>query len=121
VIVFMIALGAAIGAPARYLADRTIQSRHETAFPWGTLTVNIVASFALGLITGAGTHISPDVAALIGTGVCGALSTYSTFSYETMRLVQTGERFFAVVNVAVSLAAGLGAAAFGVSLGISLA
>jgi CrcB protein len=121
VIVVMIAVGAALGAPARYLSDRAIQSRHDTAFPWGTLSVNIVACFVLGLSTGAGTHISPDVAALIGTGLCGALSTYSTFSYETMRLIQHAERFFAVVNVVVSLAAGLGAAAFGVALGMSLA
>jgi CrcB protein len=121
VIVLMVALGAAVGAPARYLTDRAVQSRHETGFPWGTLSVNVIASFVLGLLTGAGAHISADVAALIGTGVCGALSTYSTFSYETMRLVQTGARFFAALNVAMSLAAGIGAAAFGFSLGMSLA
>lgn len=115
----MIALGAGIGAPARYLADRSIQSRHETVFPWGTLAVNLVASLVLGVIVGAGTHVGADVAALVGTGFCGALSTYSTFSYETLRLVQDGARFHAVANVALSLIAGLGAAALGWSIGAS--
>ena len=119
-IALMIALGAAVGAPARYLTDRAIQSRHETVFPWGTLTVNIVASLILGVVTGAGAHADPNIAALIGTGFCGALSTYSTFSYETMRLAQDGARFYAAANVAVSLVAGIGAAAFGWSLGLAL-
>lgn len=118
--VLLIAIGAAVGAPARYLTDRAIQFRHETVFPWGTLTVNLVASLVLGIITGLGTHLSPELAALIGTGFCGALSTYSAFGYETMRLAQDGARFYAAANVAVSLVAGLGAAAFGWSLGMSL-
>jgi CrcB protein len=113
----LIALGAAIGAPARYLADRAVQSRHETVFPWGTLAVNVVASFVLGVLAGAAGHINPHLDAALGTGLCGALSTYSTFSYETVRLLQTRARFYAVANVGVSLAAGIGAAAFGWSLG----
>ena len=116
----MIALGAGLGAPARYLADRAIQSRHETVFPWGTLTVNLVASLVLGVVVGAGTHVAADVTALLGTGFCGALSTYSTFSYETLRLMQDGARFHAAVNVALSLVAGIGAAALGWSIGASL-
>lgn len=115
--VLMIAIGAAVGAPARYLTDRAIQSRHETVFPWGTLTVNIVASLILGVVTGA--RLGPTVTALVGTGFCGALSTYSTFSYETMRLAGDGARFYAAANIAVSLVAGIGAAAFGWSVGMS--
>lgn len=115
--VLMIAVGAAVGAPARYLTDRAIQSRHETVFPWGTLTVNIVASLILGVVTGA--RFGPTVTALVGTGFCGALSTYSTFSYETMRLAGDGARFYAAANIAVSLVAGIGAAAFGWSVGMS--
>lgn len=115
----LIALGAAVGAPARYLTDRAIQSRHETVFPWGTLTVNIVASLILGAVTGAGTHLNPEVAVLVGTGFCGALSTYSTFGYETLRLAADGARFYAAASIAVSLVAGIGAAAFGWSLGLS--
>jgi CrcB protein len=117
--VLMIAIGAAIGAPLRYLTDRAVQSRHQTLFPWGTLAVNVIASFVFGLITGYGSGLHPQLAALIGTGFCGALSTYSTFSYETMRLVQGRARFYAAANVAVSLAAGIGAAGFGWTLGLS--
>ena len=113
----MIALGAVVGAPARYLTDRAIQSRHETMFPWGTLTVNVVASLILGVVTGAAAHLDPNVLALIGTGFCGTLSTYSTFSYETMRLTQEGARFYAMANIVLSLVAGLGAASFGWSIG----
>jgi fluoride exporter len=120
VIVLMVALGAAVGAPARYLTDRGIQSRHGSVFPWGTLTVNIVASLVLGVMSGAGTHISTKLAALIDTGFCGALSTFSTFSYETMRLAQERDRLFAVLNVAISLVVAIGAAVAGWSIGVAL-
>lgn len=116
----MIALGAGVGAPARYLTDRAIQSRHDTAFPWGTLAVNLVASLLFGIATGAGTHLSTNLALLISTGFCGALSTFSTFSYETLRMVQSGAGFHAAANIGVSLIAGIGAAALGWSIGLSL-
>ncbi|WP_328316009.1 fluoride efflux transporter CrcB [Streptomyces sp. NBC_00388] len=109
--------GAAVGAPLRYLADRRIQASHDTVFPWGTFAVNVVACLILGLVTGAvaaGAAPSP-VQVLVGTGFCGALSTYSTFSYETLRLAQDGARFFAAVNVTASVVAGLGAAFAGAS------
>lgn len=118
--VLMIAIGAALGAPARYLTDRAIQARHETVFPWGTLTVNVAASLVLGFLAGAGSTVNSSLAAFAGTGFCGALSTYSTFSLETMRLAQDGARFYAVANIAGSLIAGIGAAALGWSLGVSV-
>jgi CrcB protein len=109
--VLLVALGAAIGAPLRFLTDRAIQSRHDSVFPWGTLTVNVVGSFVLGLL--AGLPVSAPVAALLGTGFCGALTTYSTFSFETLRLAQTGARFYAAMNVVASIVAGFGAASVG--------
>jgi CrcB protein len=114
VTVLLVALGAAIGAPLRYLTDRTIQARHDSVFPWGTLTVNVAGSVVLGFITGL--PVAPAVAALVGTGFCGALTTYSTFSYETLRLVQDGARFYALVNVVGSILDGLGAAYCGLLL-----
>lgn len=116
----MVALGAAVGAPARYLTDRAVQTRHDTVFPWGTLAVNVVASLVLGGMLGAGPHLGPAVLALVGTGFCGALSTFSTFSFETLRLWQDRVRFYAVANVVVSLVAGLGAAALGWSIGAAV-
>lgn len=118
--VLAIALGAAIGAPARYLADKAIQSRHDTVFPWGTLTVNVLASLIFGVLTGAAGGVDPAVAALLGTGFCGALSTYSTFSYENLRLVQEDAAFYAAANLLLSLVAGVGAAALGWSIGAAM-
>ncbi|WP_433220253.1 fluoride efflux transporter CrcB [Dactylosporangium sp. CS-047395] len=115
----LIALGAAVGAPARYLTDRFVQSKHDSAFPWGTLTVNVFGSLLLGLL--AGLPASAFWSALLGTGFCGALTTYSTFSYETLRLARTGARFAAAMNVLASLLAGLCAAALGFLLASAFA
>ncbi|HEV7707012.1 MAG TPA: fluoride efflux transporter CrcB [Asanoa sp.] len=114
-----VAIGAAAGAPARYLTDRTIQRLHSGHFPFGTLTVNIVGSFILGLATG-GTSTTTGVYALVGTGFCGALTTYSTFGYETVRLLEQGAPRRAVGYAALSIAAGLGAAAAGVAIGLTV-
>lgn len=110
-----VALGGAVGAPLRYLTDRLVQSRVDQVFPWGTLTVNVVGSLVLGaaLALAAGGLLSPAAVALLGTGGCGALTTYSTFSFETLRLVEQGAVRQAMLNVVVSLTAGLAAAAAG--------
>ncbi|MFE1175581.1 fluoride efflux transporter CrcB [Streptomyces sp. NPDC058773] len=114
----LVVAGALVGAPLRFLTDRYVQSRHDTVFPWGTFTVNAAGSLILGLLTGAvaagaaGSHLQ----LLLGTGLCGALTTYSTFSYETLRLAADGARGAAAVNVLGSIAAGLAAAFAGAAL-----
>lgn len=115
----LIALGGAVGAPLRYLVDRTVQLRTDSVFPWGTLTVNVVGSFVLGALLGAaaGGGVPDGVVAAVGVGVCGAFTTYSTFGYETVRLASDGARGLAVVNALVSVAAGLAAAWLGALLG----
>jgi fluoride exporter len=105
-----VALGAAIGAPARYLTDRAVQGRHDSVFPWGTLTVNMVGSFVLGLLTAAATHVAPAVAAAAGTGFCGALTTFSTFQVETIRLAKDGYAVTAAGYAGASIAAGVAVA-----------
>ena len=116
-----VCLGAAVGAPSRYLVDRYIQGRHDSVFPWGTLSVNVVGSFVLGLLVAMGTDVPEAVLLAAGTGWCGALTTYSTFSYETLRLVEDGAWLYGVTNVLVSVAVGVGAAVggFGVAVLIS--
>ena len=118
----LVCLGAGVGAPARYLADRFVQSRHDSVLPWGTLAVNVVGSMALGLLLGLSAHraVPDEVVLAVGTGLCGALTTYSTFGYETLRLYEDGARLFAVLNVGLSLAAGLGAAALGYWIGTAV-
>ena len=106
-------LGAAVGAPLRYLTDRAVQLRHDTLFPWGTLAVNVLGCVLLGALSGAGTAESGPVFAALGTGSCGALTTYSTFGYETLRLVEGRTYFYAAVNCAISVVAGVGAAYLG--------
>ncbi|MET8787082.1 MULTISPECIES: fluoride efflux transporter CrcB [unclassified Streptomyces] len=118
----LVIAGAFVGAPMRYLTDRAVQSRHDTVFPWGTFTVNVVGSMTLGFITGAvlAGGMSSNLQLLVGTGLCGALTTYSTLSYETLRLAEEGARFFAAANAVASIVAGLGAAFTGAALAESL-
>ncbi|GHH72947.1 putative fluoride ion transporter CrcB 2 [Streptomyces sulfonofaciens] len=114
----MVIIGAVVGAPTRYLTDMAVQKRHDTVFPWGTFAVNVAGCLILGVLTGAVSEeaASDSVRLLIGTGFCGTLTTYSTFSYETMRLAEAAARFFAAANVIASVGAGLGAAFAGVAL-----
>ncbi|SCK38940.1 fluoride efflux transporter CrcB [Streptomyces sp. WMMB 322] len=115
----LVALGGMVGAPLRYLTDRAVQARHESVFPWGTFTVNVVGCLLLGLLTGAAASgaAGSRVMALLGTGLCGALSTYSTFSYETLRLAERGRWGPASANAVLSVLVGLGAAFAGLALG----
>jgi CrcB protein len=114
----LVIAGAAVGAPLRYLTDRAIQSRHDAVFPWGTFVVNVIGSLILGFITGAvgATGASPHTQLAVGTGFCGALTTYSTFSYETLRLLEGEARLLATLNVVASIVAGLCSAFAGVAL-----
>lgn len=87
----LVGLGGAVGATLRYLVGEAIRA---DAVPVDTLTVNVVGSFALGLVTAlAG---SADVTLLVGTGVCGSFTTYSSFSVETIQLYEQGRQTAAV-------------------------
>ncbi|WP_433664220.1 fluoride efflux transporter CrcB [Nocardia sp. CA-128927] len=110
----LVIVGAALGAPSRYLLDRAVQVRHDSRFPWGTLAVNVVGCLVLGGLTGAG--LSAPWMLLAGTGFCGAFTTYSTFSYETVRLAEQGSYRYAILNVVVGIGGGLAAAVIGYSV-----
>lgn len=116
--VALVLLGGALGAPMRYLTDLLIQSRHDSVLPWGTLTVNVVGSLTLGALAGAVTEGGAPswVLTLLGTGLCGALTTFSTFGFETVRLVEDGSWTEALVNVSLSLTVGFLACAGGWAL-----
>ncbi|RFU42042.1 fluoride efflux transporter CrcB [Actinomadura logoneensis] len=114
----LVALGAAVGAPVRYLTDRAVQARHDSVFPWGTFAVNVLGCLLLGFLVAL--PADGGLMALAGTGFCGALTTYSTFGYETVRLAETGARPAAVLNVVASIGAGLGAAWTGMVLAQAL-
>lgn len=108
--VLVVFLGAALGAPTRYLLDWLVSSRHSSSFPWGTLVVNLLGCFLIGFVVG--TSWMP----LIGVGFCGGLTTYSTFSFETVRLLEQEKYRLALANVVVSVVLGVGAAATGLHL-----
>ncbi len=116
--VLLVALGAAVGAPLRYLVDRAVQRRHDSVFPWGTFAVNVLGSLMLGVLIGGA--LPRPVLALLGTGLCGALTTYSTFGYETLRLVEQRARFYAAAYVVATVVAGLGAAFVGFTVADAL-
>jgi CrcB protein len=118
----LVLVGGAVGAPLRYLLDLFVQSRHASVFPWGTFTVNVLGSVTLGLVAGAVSAADGPgwVVTLVGTGVCGAFTTYSTFGFETVRLVQEGYQRAAVANAVASVAVGVVAAALGWWVGSAL-
>ncbi|GAB6897508.1 fluoride efflux transporter CrcB [Kineosporia succinea] len=118
----MVALGAAIGAPSRYLLDRWVQRRFPSTLPLGTLVINLSGSAVLGLLMGlvAGGRIGSAALAAGGTGWCGAFTTYSTFSFETVKLVRARRVGPATGYVVASVVGGLLLAWGGVELGLAL-
>jgi fluoride exporter len=114
----LVAIGAAIGAPLRYLVDRMIGALLPGSFPLGILVVNVLGSFAFGLLFGAARMgmLAPDAVAVLGTGLCGSFTTYSAFAYDTASLIQHQKRFSAVLNVLTSVGAGSLAAIGGLAV-----
>lgn len=109
----LVVLGALVGAPLRYLLDLLVRwwlRSEEDDLPWGTLAVNLVGSAVIGALAGAtaGRPGSGAVTALVGTGFCGALTTFSALSHETVRLVETGRRLQGLAYATGSLATGTG-------------
>jgi CrcB protein len=122
VTVVLVLLGGAAGAPLRYLADLWVQRRADSVLPWGTLAVNVAGSLLLGVVAGA-VHMAgaPSwLLALLGTGFCGSLTTFSTFGYETFRLVDDGSWVEALANVTLSVVLGLVAVSAGWAAGTLL-
>jgi fluoride exporter len=115
-IAFLVA--AAVGACARYMLDGLVRARVATAFPWGTCLVNISGSFVLGVIIGLALYhgLSVDSRLVLGAGFCGAYTTFSTFSFETVRIAEAGLNGAAIRNVVVNTAGGLLAAGAGLAI-----
>lgn len=125
----LVAAGAAVGAPLRLLTDTAVtevvvaraaaRGRASGVFPLGTLVVNVAACVLLGAVVGAAP--GPGWTALLGTGLAGTLSTYSTFGYEIVRLLSGGHRRTGLATALVSLVAGPLAGSLGLLAGHAIA
>ena len=111
----LVGLAGAAGAPLRYLVDTLVDEKVGGEFPFGTMVVNISGSFLLGVLTGLVLDHAAGAAArlIVGTGLLGAYTTFSTFSLETLSLAQSGEAGLALRNAVFSILAGTLAAAAG--------
>lgn len=117
--VALLGLAGGLGAASRFLLDGLIRSRFRTALPVATIVINVTGSFLLGLIAGAvGAHAAPaGLQAIAGTGFLGGYTTFSTASFETVRLVQSRRTGLALVNGVGTAMAAVAAAAAGLALG----
>lgn len=113
-----VAVAGSAGAVCRFVVDGAVRDRVGGRWPWGTFVVNVTGSFVLGLVVGAALYhgLSPGTRSVLGTGFVGAYTTFSTWTFDTVRLVEEGAPAAALWNVVGSVAAGCGAGALGLWL-----
>ena len=117
-IVFAIGTGSFIGGILRYLLSQFVQSKFLSAFPFGTLTVNIIGCFLIGLVFGLtdrGT-LTPEWRLFLATGMIGGFTTFSAFSFETVGLLRDGQLWYAIAYIVGSVIIGLLATFIGISI-----
>lgn len=108
-VVLLIGIGSFIGGISRYYSQQIITKFFPSPLPYGTLTVNIVGCFLIGLIYGLsdrGNILTPEWRLFLTTGFCGGFTTFSTFSYESINLIQDGEFLNLSLNVSLSVILG---------------
>jgi CrcB protein len=117
-VLLAIATAGALGAVARFVVDAFVTDHVDGAMPVGTLVVNVTGSFLVGIITGAALYhgFATNARLVLGTGFCGGYTTFSTFTIESIVLVQQGARREAMRNVAASFVLPVAAAAIGLAL-----
>jgi len=122
VTVVLLMVAGSIGALLRYEVELAVRRRTVTDFPRGTLIINVSGSFALGALVGLAAHhgIPATVVVVVGTGLLGAYTTYSTFTFDTVSLASRGRWGAAAINLGVSMTLGLSAGAIGLVVGHAL-
>ena len=118
--VFLVFVGGGFGSTVRYLLGRWVNAMHSHHFPFGTLVVNVIACFILGYVIGTADHrqmISPAARLFWTVGFCGGFSTFSTFSAETLALIQDGFHISTAIYIVSSLVLCLAATFGGIYLG----
>jgi len=122
VTVTLLVFAGALGALARYEVELTVRRRTGGSFPYGTLLINVSGSFALGILVGLAAHrgVATPVVTVVGTGLIGSYTTFSTLTFDTVALAESNRLRAAVTSLGASLVLGLGAAAVGLLVGHSL-
>jgi CrcB protein len=117
--VLLLGLAGGLGAGTRFVVDGLVRSRFRTALPVGTIAINVTGSFLLGLVAGAViARAAPvELQAIAGTGFLGGYTTFSTASFETVRLIQSRRTGLALLNGLGTALAAVGAAAVGLAVG----
>lgn len=117
-LIFAIGTGSFIGGVCRYLLSQVIQNRFLSAFPLGTLGVNILGCFAIGLVLGLSDrgNLSQEWRLFLAAGICGGFTTFSAFSGETFGLLRDGQFWYALAYITASIVIGLIATFIGFSL-----
>ena len=116
--IWYVALGSAVGGVTRYLLGGWIQQRTGSTFPIQTLLINVSGSFLLGLLqryAPDSAAISPEVRTMLTIGFCGGYTTFSTFSFETVRLLEDGDWPRAALYIGLSIVLSIGGAVLGVT------
>jgi CrcB protein len=115
----LVGIGGFIGSIARYVVAVAMSGVISSSFPWATLIVNVAGCFLIGVIfamSDRGSLLSPEWRIFLTTGFCGGFTTFSTFSYESLRLLQDGEYFYVAVYVLTSVVVGFLATLLGIYL-----
>jgi CrcB protein len=122
VTVLSVMVAGGVGAVLRYLVDHLVQRRAGSEFPVGTMVINLSGSFVLGVLTGSALHhgVSAAWLTVVGTGLIGAYTTFSTFTFDSVRLAEADRWGLSLLNVAAGIGLGLGAAGLGLALGSAL-
>ena len=119
----LVAIFGAAGAVSRYALDGWISDLTHGQFPWGTFVINLLGAFALGVLVALTTErllAGPNWRVALGIGYLGAFTTFSTYTYESVKLAEDGALGLALLNSAGMLALGLLAAAAGLAVGRTL-
>lgn len=118
-ILFLVGGGSCVGGISRYLLQQFVQDRFPTSIPLGTLAVNIVGCFMIGIVyalANRGNILTPQMRLLLATGFCGGFTTFSSFAYENVSMVLDREFYFPTVYIVLSVLFGFGAVHAGILL-----
>ena len=117
--ILLIGLGGGVGSIARYLCQKWFAENIQHPFPWGTFVVNILGCFLIGLIYAIAektTILSPQTRLLLITGLCGGFTTFSTFAFENMSLLRSGDITYVLLYIVASILLGIEAVFAGIGL-----